>query len=217
MTDPLNWIEAHPGLAGYAQTLGSFIALGIAIGLPRLQRRSMEEAAELMFGSVLIECHAAVSMVECLAEDEPEFDVPGPALQPTEIARRLSRASARLDRVSLFEFSPKCRVLIQRLQSEMSAAAFRVEAYVEDNSTSLDQCDYDQGERVYRLMLELLEGMRAFKNEELSWTLHSQIAHIDERNADKPIIKRVRAEPTGAAVAKTWRSLWLRRSLRQAT
>lgn len=216
MNDLLRWLEAHPGLAGYAQTLGSFVALSVAIGVPRLQRRSMEEAAELMFGSVLIECHAALSMVECLVAED-EFNVPGPPLEPADVARRLVRASARLDRVSLFEFNPKCRVLIQKLQSEMSAATFQVEAYVEENSTSLDLYDHGQDERVYRLMLALLGAMRAFRNDDLSWALRSQLDIIDQRNADRPTLKRVHAAPTGAAIAKTWRALWLRRSLRQAT
>lgn len=216
MNDLLRWLEAHPGLAGYAQTLGSFVALSVAIGVPMLQRRSMEDAAELMFGSVLIECHAALTTVdECLVTvDEPEFDAPGPQPEPADIARRLVRACARLERVSLFEFNPKCRSLIRTLQSEVSAATSQVEAYVEGSALDLDLYD---AEKMYRLMQGCLAAMRAFRDEELSWTLSAQLDHIDQQNADRPRIKRVRAEPTGAAIAKTWRSAWLRRSLRQAT
>lgn len=200
MDDLLRWVEAHPGLAGYVQALGSFVALVVAIGVPTWQRRSIERAAELTFGSVLVECHTALNVIECFAADDGlEFDIPGPPSNPpkfSEIAQDLVRATARLDRVSLFEFKPKCAALIHKLQREMSDATDLVGIYVEheDEGVSLDLYNYGLDETVYRLMLDILNAMSAFKDKGLSEMLRRQLDRIEQRRANMPRIKRVRVK-----------------------
>ncbi|MGD9966108.1 MAG: hypothetical protein AB7T59_06285 [Hyphomonadaceae bacterium] len=191
MHDLLRWFEAHPGLAGYVQTLGSLIALLVAIRMPTWQRRPVERAAELSFGSVLNECYSAVSLVESLVDDDEldhDPDKSGPSVTPDDIVQRLERAVARLDCVSLFEFNPKCAALIQKLQSKMLEVAQMVRVYVDwgAEGASLDLYDLDQDEVIYRLMLKILEAMNFIKDRELAATLRRQLGRIDQRNAERP-------------------------------
>lgn len=207
MDDVLHWFEVHPGLAGYVQTLGSLFALIVAIRMPIWQRRSVERAAELSFRGILDECHSALGVVECLFGDDG-FDVPGDEIVPGDIAKQLVRATARLESVSLFELKPQCATLVQQLQREMSIAAAQVERYVDGPEQGLDLYDDDTGQRIYRLMLEILNVMRAFNDAQLAATLRRQLDQIDERIAARPRIKRVKA--LNSIIADT------RRSLRQA-
>lgn len=51
----LDWIEAHPGAAAWVQAIGSLLALGTALLLPYLQRRTLERARALKARPVVMD------------------------------------------------------------------------------------------------------------------------------------------------------------------
>ena len=136
----IEWIEAHPAFAGYVQMLGSILALAIAILIPFWQRQTLERAAALELRSKLKDVCLALSRVEsldehdCLDEGPSELET----VSPAEIARDLDRACMRLGLTSLQLLEPRCAVLVQELNDELSAICLHVSAHVEGKPNAPD-------------------------------------------------------------------------------
>jgi hypothetical protein len=73
MSNLIVWMEDHPGIASWAQMVGSLVALIVAIGVPVWERRLAERAARLAFrGPILLAIQYAAWHLE--AEQRGQTD-----------------------------------------------------------------------------------------------------------------------------------------------
>lgn len=190
MAELFAWIEAHPGLASYIQTIGSLTALALAFWLPNSQRRSLERAAALQLRGGLRLAASAVMSASKLFPREEE----GPPCEPPEphaVAKDLARACSRLESVALLHLRHDHAELLQELQERMEQASDCFCAWVEGDPYAFDAEDHEQ--RVYSQIIKIHLAIPKTKDADpLAPFLPAMLAEIDETRANRmSFVRRV--------------------------
>ncbi len=108
----LDWIEAHPGLAGWVQAIGTIAAIVFAVALPMIQRRAAERAASIAARSPVT--RALIAGTEAANHVRPTGPVPRQPLQ--RISESLRQAEQGLEDFPIHMLSPKAALAFQAMR-----------------------------------------------------------------------------------------------------